>query len=508
MPTLEINGRRVEVGEEFMQLSPEDQQRTVNEIAAKLEPPKAEYRGGFSPTFDAMTEGSQAGLMFGFDDEIGAAMLAPIHAGISAVKGNGFDIGKEYTRLQQELDARKKARREAHSIASIAGEVAGGLAGGGSLAAKGVTLAGRAATGTGKVLAAAGEGAAYGGAYGAGEAKPGERLAGVGKGAAIGAITGGVLQAGGNAVSNALSRRAASRMAPATDDLATATNTLYQQSRDAGVNIKAKALNKLKTGMKMAAGRINATLRPKTAGVVDDIDDLLSRDMSLEQFDELRQAIGQAMKRAEPQDVRTLRLMKQQIDNFADNIRPQDITGDMRGFDFIKQARVLNARKAKTEIIERILDNADRKGTGQYTQSGLANAVRREMETLYKQIQNGKHKGFSKEEIDLIRQMAKGESSSIVMRLLAKFDPKGVVSIMGGQVAGSFLPGAGNIMVPLAGHAAGRAVDKAALNAALGLRNATASGTAPLMLEGTKKVAPFIGGSVAASTAIPRSLPR
>src|SRR5688500_9818024 len=54
---------------------------------------------------NAATEGSPAGLMGGFDDEITGGMLAPVDAAIDWYKGDGFDMGRAYTRKQQALDA-------------------------------------------------------------------------------------------------------------------------------------------------------------------------------------------------------------------------------------------------------------------------------------------------------------------------------------------------------------------------------------------------------------------
>ena len=147
---------------------------------------------------DAITEGSHAGLLFGYDDEISAGMLAPVDAGIDWLKGEGFDMGRAYDRKQKMLDLRKEQRREAYPGSSIAGEVAGGLALGGMARAFPVvgeawpaaaivpTLAGRVPA----ILAAPLEGAAYGALSGSGEAKPGERLKGAGQGALLGAAFG------------------------------------------------------------------------------------------------------------------------------------------------------------------------------------------------------------------------------------------------------------------------------------------------------------------------------
>jgi len=482
------------------------------EVAGEVPQQPAAYGGG---RFDALTEASHAGFFGGYDDEIGAGMMAPIHAGIDWFKGKGFDVGANYTRLQQEADARKESRREAYPGASITGEVAGGLALGGKLAQSGASLIGRtipllskAAPRTAQTLLATTEGAAYGGLYGSGEAKPGERMEGATTGALIGGATGGAFQMAGNALANRAANKAVQAATPTSDDLASVSQGLYRASEREGVRFKAPALKNLQTNLKMAAGRINDRLRPKTAGFMDDVDALFSGDMSLEAFDEFRKSLNKELARATPDDGRTLSRMKRVVDGFADSVKPGDFTGDAaKAVDLLKQARTNWARSAKTEAIERILDRAEVDGAGKYTQSGFANAIRREMNTLYKQIQKGKAQGWTKEEIALIRQMASGGSNSKVVNLFAKLAPRGVVSFMGGQLVGSAVPGIGNVALPLAGEVAARAADRGALSAANALRTGAATGTAPRITnQVTNKTAPFIPGAVAGNTEFLRLL--
>src|SRR5690606_38058050 len=221
--------------------------------------------------FDAATEGSHAGLMFGFDDEITAGMLAPVNAAIDWAKGDGFDMGRAYTQLQQKLDARKDARRAERPVSSIAGELAGGLA------IPGIgRAAGSAASGAGSVMSGIGKGALQGAGYGAlagaGEADPGERMSGALEGGAIGAATGGAVGGIGSAIANRASRKAANALAPSTDDLAQASRRLYEASEAEGVRFSGPSVDRLKNKLKFAAGGINDKLRPKTSGVVDEID--------------------------------------------------------------------------------------------------------------------------------------------------------------------------------------------------------------------------------------------
>ncbi len=464
--------------------------------------------------FNAVTQGSKAGLFGGFDDELGAAIRAPVAAAFDWARGKGFNVGDNYTRIQQESQAEKDARREQHPFASIGGEVAGGLALGGNLAKNGITLAGKSipslaskAPNLASIIPAATEGAAYGGLYGAGEANPGERLSGAGVGALIGGGTAGLLQGASNLLATRSAQKAANAAAPTSDDLAARSQAFYRASENEGVKFNRPAVEALGQRLKSVAGEANQHLRPKTTGYLDDIERIFKSDMTLEAFDDFRKGLNAELRRASPSDAQRLTLMKRTLDNFADNVTPSAFTGDMNKANaFLKGARENWGRAAKTETIEKILDVAEVDGAGKYTQSGFANAIRKEMRSLYKSIQKGKAPGWTKDEISLIRQMAMGGSNSKMINLMAKFDPRGVVSIASGQLVGSMLPGVGNVAVPLAGHAAGKVADSAALNAAQRLMTGAATGAAPVAPQIARKAAPFIGGTVAASTGIPRLL--
>jgi hypothetical protein len=465
--------------------------------------------------FNAATEGLHAGAMGGFDDEITAGVWSPFRAAGDWMQGEGFDIGRAYSEKQQELDAMKQQRREDHPIASVAGEVVGGLGVGAGASKAGLSLAGRTVPGlskiaprTAKVLPAAIEGAAYGGVYGAGESKPGERLEGAATGAAIGAATGGVVQGVGNAVATRATQKAVSATAPSADDLGNASQALYRASEAEGVRYQAPAIQGLGQRLKSAAGRINDRLRPKTAGFMDDVDNLFTSDMSLEEFDEFRKSLNMEIRRATPDDARTLGALKRTVDDFADNVSPQDFTGDgQKATALLKQARETWAKHKKTETIEKLLDFADVDGKGRYTQSGFANAIRQEMKKLYKSIKRGKDAGWSKEEVALIRQMAEGGSNSRIVNLFAKFAPRGVVSIGLGQAVGSLMPGVGNVAMPVIGHLAGEAADRGALNAAQTLRAGAATGRAlGVAPQVTKKAGIAIPALASSSMGTGRSL--
>lgn len=424
--------------------------------------------------FAAATDAGATGIPF--SDELYSALAAVPNAAISAAQGQGFHPVDEYNRsqaLQAELQRRNQER---HPVASTVGAIAGGIGATAPVSAAGYSLLnGAKATLPSLMGRGAAEGAAYGGLYGAGEGSGlQERATNAVKGALSGGAVGGALGAVGS-----IGARGAVPAAPTADDVASQAQALYRASEAQGVTFKPQAVQRLAGNLKIAAGRINDRLRPMTAGFMDDIDAMSNGNMSLEAFDEFRKSLNQSIRKAMPDDARTLGYMKQMADNFADNIAPTEMTGGAQGIDLLNQARQMWSRAKKADVIERIMDVADVQ-TGQYTQSGLANTITKEMRGLYKQIAKGKaQQAWTPEETALIRQMAKGGSSSQMVNLFAKFAPRGVVSIIGGQAAGSAIPGIGNVAVPLLGHVAGNMADRGAIQAAQTLRAGAATGTLP-----------------------------
>lgn len=177
MPTLNIGGQKVRVDDSFLQLSPEDQNATVDEIAKSF---AAKRTGTIGETVDAAVRGAANALTFGFADRLAA--------GAGAATGIGGERG-EYEKNLATQRAIDKANLEEHPIATIGGELAGGLA-------LPVGAAARAATMPGRIAAGAGMGAAQGALYGAGSSPDLTNLPQVAgnmaAGGAVGGLVGGV----------------------------------------------------------------------------------------------------------------------------------------------------------------------------------------------------------------------------------------------------------------------------------------------------------------------------
>src|SRR5689334_13603301 len=105
MPTLQINGQNVEVGGEFLKLSPEEQQATVDEIAGNVQPP-TDPRQSFGAGFGDVIPG------------MGYAAGALNYALQGGAPGS-FDQGR------QDFNNRLDQAQAAHPLAGMAGNALG-----------------------------------------------------------------------------------------------------------------------------------------------------------------------------------------------------------------------------------------------------------------------------------------------------------------------------------------------------------------------------------------------
>lgn len=177
MPTLEINGRDIEVDDSFLSLSRSDQERTVDEIAASLGPapnvensaPQTE-KGAIrsaADSVDAFGRGIVNAATLGFGDEIGA--------GARWLGGKILPWRDEvtYDQALDEVRGSDKALAAEKPVANVAGNITGAIGLGSRLVRAGLSPSAAIASRGGGLLpvsaASAVEGSALIGAQGFGQ---------------------------------------------------------------------------------------------------------------------------------------------------------------------------------------------------------------------------------------------------------------------------------------------------------------------------------------------------
>lgn len=451
MPTLTIQGRKVKVGDEFLSMTPDQQNDTVDEIAASLnlqagppeqQEPESQESIDLRAELSAMTQnpnkaiydqrpgwqkpiiaaGDIANIMgdaatFGFGDKAAAA-------------GRSMFTDKSYDEELANLRASTNASRARAGSAGVAADVAGSLAAPMAAAGRGVTLAGRLGTGamTGGrgVAARAALLGAEGAGYGALNASGHDQSAS--EGAAYGAAGGALGSAVGDAASSIISKvRNPFKTKTATPDLSQlkqSAKAAYDAADNAGVIIKPTGLQQLATDVKtdLANFGYHPELQPRISVVLKEMDRLGQGNTTLKGVDVLRRIADSARKSMDPSEKALGNKIIEKIDDFVGNLRPADvIAGDpMKGSNALKQARSLWGRVAKNERLINAVESAELRAASTGSGGNVENATRQNVRKLLE-----KGRGYTGDEKAAMEEIIKGTPGQNILRLAGKLSPSG-----------------------------------------------------------------------------------
>ena len=517
MPTLNIAGRKVNVGDEFLKLSPEQQQATVDEIVKTLglDAPSAmeqdpSYKGDLQSALqkkaDEMVIGKSGPVNQGYSflSNMGntLALGAPryLAAGAESLLGKagvpGFepDFGKareQYKQMDERYSRQNPGSAIAGTVAGIGGQIASLPAsiGTGSIArgAQALGMGAEAAGATGRVLGSAGLGAGMGATEAALDTNfdPVSMVKNAATGALGGAVGGAVAEKVGSALANRAAQKAVNRIAPSTDDLGRIASQKYDEARAAGVWFSPQGFGDLVNDIKttLSSEGVDKTLHPKVMATVGRLEDEAGKAVTFDKLDLLRRVANSAAKSKEPDEGRLARIVIRKLDEFAEN-PPQGgvlFGNGPQAAQAYKEARAAYAAKSRSDRISGVVDagklNADVAGSG----ANVDNTIRQAARSLLKS-KNGTM-GMSKDEIAALRDVASGGPIRNALRALGKFAPTGVVSsvMSGGAGFGAAGP-VGAVALPAVGYVAKKAADygtqKSAENAAALARTRIVPGAA------------------------------
>ena len=218
---------------------------------------------------------------------------------------------------------------------------------------------------------------------------------------------------------------------PTSDTVRKASSATYQKATELGGLLKPEATDSWLDNVgkqvmpQTSAGRIVAGADTPVAKVMQRIEGLRGQPLSLDEFQEIDEILGEAIdgefgiKGLSKQGKKILDIQN----SFRDMLENADesmVAGTKEGFEALKEARGLWAKNMKMRDIERIITRAE-------MSDQPANAMRAGFKTLYNNP--NRIKGYSKAEKELIRQ---GAQDSIPMELL-----RGTASRLTGIVSGA-----------------------------------------------------------------------
>jgi hypothetical protein len=431
MPTLTINGRKVTVGDEFMQLPPDQQDATVDEIAQGMGPQVGTgedvIRSGAAGVgqgvvglagmpgdlthIDPISQG--LGISVNPDqrsemERLG--LIPPQGSGLSVNLPTSSDLqqkandatrgpgGQSFMEYQPQTTAGEVATRAGRLAPSV-------MLGPGSLMQKGAMLAG--GTTGGEVGQRAGKAIGH------------EHL-----GDFVGTMAGVGLPA--------LAHRAPGETVPTTQDYQRAKNAAYSHAKASGNTLPAQDFAQIVNDLGNFAvnNGANRRLTPNVRSALKALDERarIGGDLSVDEIDQMRKTLKMGADAMKPEERRLIQRLVSEFDKRVDAVVPPEL----------KEARRLNVRYKKSEMMDDMEANAELRA-GQYSQSGSENAIR----TEYRQLARNKRKmrQFDPEERAAIRKVAIGGTATNAARWLGKFAPNSVVSALPTILSGGMIGG-------------------------------------------------------------------
>jgi hypothetical protein len=438
------------------------------------EPPREAGRS------ESFTRGVGDVFSAGFADEAAGAV-----AGLGTRAANVF---RSESRRQNPDDVAFQVRERARAQNSQAfadnpvtysgGGVVGGVAqtaGAAALAPARVSQGVQAIARSRPVLAGAAVGGLEGAAYGAGSSQG--SLGDRGQGAALGGATGaalggaipGVARAGrsaareigslANEAGGALRTRGVST--PQLQELTAATRAAYQAVDDAGASYSRRALARLSRDIASRADEMNLNprLTPKAAAVVEEIQGLRARDMSLTELDQLRQSVRRDLMGSTEGGERAFGgMIIDQIDNMIDRATPTMANGTPdQASELIRAARRASRTQRASEALDDAIETARDRAASSGTGGNELNAIRQNLRRL---ITNQRTRRlFTAEQTEQIRRAVRGDGLENVLRMVGRFSPdSGMLSAAAGIGATAGLGPVGAIL-PAAGYVGKKAAE-------------------------------------------------
>lgn len=397
----------------------------------------------FGQSMYSTVTGATQGATMGAYDEIASLLGTPIKGAENLLTGqdsiNGMGdilpfLGRSLVDARQGQNALTDMAFEQAPAAYIAGDFGGSLGTGIGLAGRGVTTFGEVARPTVAGMFGRGllEGGVQGAASGYNDAPDdtlGSRLTsaatGAGVGAAIGGISGGVL--GG------LAGRAQTAAIPTVKELEDQAGAIYDAARASGVTASPQmsqgiantieGIAKSENIILPKSGKVDASY-PKIAGILDVFKEYSGEPLDVGRLQAIRRRIQDAAKSADPGERRIATIMLGEFDDFATNVSPE-----------LAEASNIYWKAKTGEMIDQAIELADNR-SGQYSQSGMENALRTQFRQLNAQIIKGRVKGITPELADQISLVADGAPIQNFARWAGKFATRGPVSALPTILAG------------------------------------------------------------------------
>lgn len=404
MPTLEIQGRRVEVGDNFLSLPKDQQNAVVNDIAKSFGPRQEKA----PQPADRMTIGERAKAGF-MDPFIGVEQLA---------RHSGLGGAEEFDRYVREREA--DIRRRGGGGFDIPRAV-------GSAVSPLNLLPGGAAARTARPLIAGAVTGAMGGAME--PVTSGDFATEKATQAGLGGALGGVLGTAGKAI------RAIPRTGSTVEDLEQAARRGYDQLKNSNTVVRGNDVQNVVSIIEnqLKANHFRDYLHPQTFAVMNEIRSHQGNvDIGdLKGWQELLKKVG-----GTPGDQEAARFAQDLFDRYLQNIPAAHvISGDpTRDAAILREAQSNWRAARRSEAVDMSLNRAERQAARAGSGTNKENTVRQRIDAILNS--KTERQKFSDDELATMEEIVKGTKPINALRSIGKFAPTGVVSAIPTILAG------------------------------------------------------------------------
>lgn len=381
------------------------------------------------------------GVTFGGGEELVAGGTALAR---KVIEGDERSVGDIYSQELGRERVRIEKFREDAPVASTLAEIGGAVA---------VPL-GVPKTLGGAIGVGAGTGATYG--FLAGEGGAADRIESAAISGGFGGLLGGGLRSASDLIGSSyqgyLQKRAAKAVARkdarAVEDLYNEANSLYERAKQSGATIKAAEYEKfVNDTIKKVSGGFDFNLIkggiPSSSSVVKAMESKIGQDVGLNDLEAIYQlAQMPAGKVTDKAEQRAAQIIKSGVDDFLSGLTPAQVSKgatEPAVRDFFK-ARDLWSKMRKTQNIENIIQTAK---DGGYA-GGFEAGVKSQLGKIIRDYNKGKKSGFSKAEIDVMKQIQTGTPAGRILAGISYlgFSPSGGRTVpFGGLVTGALAGG-------------------------------------------------------------------
>lgn len=216
---------------------------------------------------------------------------------------------------------------------------------------------------------------------------------------------------------------------PTNEMLRNQANEAYTQADEAGVIIKPEAVQHMNDRLQaeLADFGYDPELQPAGAVLLRRLNEAAQKgNITLKGLDQLRKIANNAGNVTNKSEMKVTGKVVKNIDRTLRELQPEDVlTGNAEaGVAALQRAREAWSRLSKSELLDKVLDQAKRQAERSGSGGNLENAIRQKIDGLLNSP--SKLRGFTEEEIGIMRKIVSGRGPGhSIARLLGKLSPSG-----------------------------------------------------------------------------------